>query len=197
MSESRPQPDVDRPLPVAVPLPDGPPNAAPAPRNSPSGKAGRPKEKGKEKKEEADEKPQRQDPFVVMLLEYSPPWLVSMVFHMLLLIIMGLVIFSQAALRRSDWKPKRRRPSGATSRWRPTPRWACPTDRLRARAKYSPLPTERRSTIRWPGRAKWRFAPAAMPLTGDIEAPAWHGRTAARSGEARKTRPGMGSGGRT
>ncbi len=96
MSESRPQPDVERPLPVAVPLPDGPPDAAAPPRNSPSGKAGRPKENGKEKKEEAD-KPRRQDPFVVMLLEYSPPWLVSMVFHMLLLIIMGLVIFSQAA----------------------------------------------------------------------------------------------------
>jgi len=32
---------------------------------------------------------------LALVLEYSPPWLVSMVFHMLLLIIMGLVVFSQ------------------------------------------------------------------------------------------------------
>jgi hypothetical protein len=93
MSESRPQPDVERPLPVAVPLPESVPAAAGASRGPAGGNEGR---RG-EKKREADEPPRRQDPLVTVLLEYSPPWLVSMVFHMLVLIIMGLVIFSQAA----------------------------------------------------------------------------------------------------
>ena len=46
-----------------------------------------------------NEPPPQGDPYVTLLLEYSPPWLVSMVFHMLVLIVMGLIIFSQAAHR--------------------------------------------------------------------------------------------------
>ncbi len=94
MSESQPHPDLDRPLPVAVPLPESPPAAAGSlPRSS----AGTNGTRRAEKKGEPKEPPRKEIPYVTLLLEYSPPWLVSMVFHMLLLIVMGLIIFSHAA----------------------------------------------------------------------------------------------------
>ena len=76
----------------------------------------------------------KQIPYATLMLEYSPPWLVSMVFHMVALIIMGLIIFSQAAHAPG---PVGRRGGvvrqGRTNRWIATPRWACPRDRPTAR----------------------------------------------------------------
>jgi hypothetical protein len=48
-----------------------------------------------EKQSGAAQPPRKGIPIAALLLENSPPWLVSMIFHMLVLIIMGLVIFSQ------------------------------------------------------------------------------------------------------
>lgn len=97
MTDSHPQPDADRPLPVAMPLPDdlldvGSPPKKPAAKSSGRGEKPREAKQAKDSKEP----PHKQDPFLTLILEYSPPWLVSMVFHTMLLIIMGLVIFSQA-----------------------------------------------------------------------------------------------------
>ena len=95
MNESQPHPDLERPLPVAVPLPESVPAAAGTPR-SPAGASGG---RRAEKQREPNEPPPKEIPYLTLLLEYSPPWLVSMVFHMVVLIVMGLIIFSQAAHR--------------------------------------------------------------------------------------------------
>ncbi len=83
----------ERAVPVAVPLPESAPSSAGSPRGPAGVNGGR----QAEKQGKANEPPRERDPFVTIVLEYSPPWLVSMVFHMLALIIMGLVIFSQTS----------------------------------------------------------------------------------------------------
>jgi hypothetical protein len=94
MSESQPHPDLDRPLPVAVPLPESVPAGAGLPPRAPAGTNGT---RRAEKNGEAKKPPRKEIAYITLLLEYSPPWLVSMVFHMLLLIVMGLIIFSRAS----------------------------------------------------------------------------------------------------
>lgn len=96
-------PDPNRPLPVAAALPDDIFDVGNKPQSPAAKSGGRRDEKPPESKQskkpkdskESKEPAAKRDPLVTTILEYSPPWLVSMVFHMLLLITMGLIIFAR------------------------------------------------------------------------------------------------------
>jgi len=81
MAESRPNPGSEGLSPVGVPSPSRAPAGA----------------RGAEKRPGPGQPAQQAVPIATLVLEYSPPWLVSMVVHMLALIIMGLIIFSQTS----------------------------------------------------------------------------------------------------
>jgi hypothetical protein len=93
MTDSQPHPDSERIPPVEVPVltnamarPASPPQAAARAQGTPAA--------AKQAKPASSE--EEDVSLSAKLLEYSPPWLVSMVFHMVLLIIMGLIILAQA-----------------------------------------------------------------------------------------------------
>jgi hypothetical protein len=102
MAESRPHPSSEGLPPIRVPgdCPDFPFSengtvpfnvAVPAAMGPPS----RSTVAAAAKQPESEQPAHAAIPVMTLVLENSPPWLVSMVFHMLLLIIMGLVVFSQ------------------------------------------------------------------------------------------------------
>jgi hypothetical protein len=92
MTESRPHPDSDGLPPIGVPAPSVVPANVGLP---PPGTAGTNGADSVKKQPKPDQPTRRATPIMTLVIESSPPWLVSMVFHMLLLIIMGMVVFSQ------------------------------------------------------------------------------------------------------
>ena len=92
MAESRTHPSSEGLPPVRVPVPSGVPVSGGLPSRIAVGANGA---HSAEKQPKSSEPARRPIPLMTLVIENSPPWLVSMVFHMLLLIIMGLVVFSQ------------------------------------------------------------------------------------------------------
>jgi len=92
MTESRPHPGSEGLPPVRVPAPSSVRAGAGSPSRGTVGANGA---RRVEKQPESGQPARDAVPIATLILEYSPPWLVSMVFHMLALIIMGLIIFSQ------------------------------------------------------------------------------------------------------
>ena len=88
MSESRPHPDSEGILPAGAP-------ASPRTDSALRGAAGAGADRRGEKQSESDRSGRKDIPLATVILERSPPWLISMVVHMLALIIMGLIILSQ------------------------------------------------------------------------------------------------------
>ena len=89
MTESRPHSDSEGFPPVGVPAPPSMPVSAGSASRGTVG--ARRVEKPSESGQPAD----KDVPLTTLVLEKSPPWLVSMVVHMVALIVMGLIILSQ------------------------------------------------------------------------------------------------------